>query len=480
MEKLAEYLRAEDASAELQRLAASLGVQEFARVRNLDFIFAPYELYPLAPRVVPPLPHVAAFAVDMDGTSTTTEPLALHALEYMVRRITGRLTPADWPGLDAQLDHPHVIGNSNFRHTEFLIGRYRTALRPDAFAQSFIEALTWTLACMPDAQRRRDVQQNARNSGLGELLEDAEFRRVTTAPDAPAEDSIHAESVGRLAAPFVHKYGRAFHPRHLSDEVATALDIYYMRYHAVLRELERGQGERLARELLGAGGDAATHGTGSAVRQLVEPMPGYDVFLPLVKGWLGAEIDALYEPLREALRAHPELGYSAAQLDGWRPRLGHLAAHFARRPAKVALVTASIAYETHACMREVIRVVAERVQHWPVPAEVRDRIAAGLADYRAVFEGFVCASDVWEARLKPHRDLYSRALFQMSIPRAEYPLVVGLEDTEPGIIALRAAGVGCAVALPNHDTRRQDYSAAIDVVRGGLPELILARNLLIA
>ena len=44
---------------------------------------------------------------------------------------------------------------------------------------------------------------------------------------------------------------------------------------------------------------------------------------------------------------------------------------------------------------------------------------------------------------------------------------------------LRAAGIGCAIALPNRDTRRQDYTAAAEVVRGGLPELILARNLLL-
>ena len=36
-----------------------------------------------------------------------------------------------------------------------------------------------------------------------------------------------------------------------------------------------------------------------------------------------------------------------------------------------------------------------------------------------------------------------------------------------------AFAVGCAVALPNHDTVRQDYSAATQVVRGGLPELML-------
>jgi len=254
-----------------------------------------------------------------------------------------------------------------------------------------------------------------------------------------------------------------------SERIAAALDIYYMRYHSILRELERGQGERLARELLGPAG-----------RHLVEPMPGYDVFIPLLKGWLGDEADALYEPLRECLLSQPNLKHTAAELDAYRPRLAKLAAHFHAQPARISLVTASIAYETHACMKEVIRLLAERVQHWPVSAAVRDHMAEHLADYRAVFDGFVCATDAWEARLKPHRDLYALALFQMSIPKADYPYCVGLEDTEPGCISLRAAGIGCAIALPNRDTSRQDYTAAAEVIHGGLPELILVRNLLLA
>ena len=52
-------------------------------------------------------------------------------------------------------------------------------------------------------------------------------------------------------------------------EVAAALDIYYMRYHSILRELERGEGERLARELLGERGDlrADARGGGKIFRR---------------------------------------------------------------------------------------------------------------------------------------------------------------------------------------------------------------------
>ena len=123
---LVEYLSAAQAAALLGRQVEALGATEFARVRNLDYVFAPFELYPLAPRTPLPLERIAAFAVDMDGTSTTTEPVALHALEYMVRRVTGWLDRARWPGLDRQRDYPFVIGSSNYRHTEFLLERYGT------------------------------------------------------------------------------------------------------------------------------------------------------------------------------------------------------------------------------------------------------------------------------------------------------------------------------------------------------------------
>jgi beta-phosphoglucomutase-like phosphatase (HAD superfamily) len=460
MEKLAQYLSVAEAQQKLAEAARELGVTEFAQVRNLDYILAPTELYPLAPRTPLPLPHIAAFAVDMDGTSTTTEPLALHALEYMVRRFTNRPTKAQWPGLDPVKDHPYVIGNSNFRHTEFLLGRYRDAIDQLSLRQAFFEAVLWTLACMTDPQRRRDIAQDARNLGVAPLLADADFVRLTQS------GTVNADNVGQHVGPYVAKFGGGFSCDHLGELVSAALDVYYCRYHAIMRKIEEGQGEELSHELLGTSG-----------RRLIEPMPGYDVFIPLIKGWLGAEADSLFEPLRAYLLAHTELNHTPAEIDALRPRLTRLAERFRRAPAKLALVTASIAYETHASMKEVIRVTAEQVQHWPVSAELRDRLAEHLADYRAVFDGFVCATDACEPRLKPHRDLYALALYQMSLPKSEYPFCVGLEDTEPGIISLRAAGIGCAIALPNHDTRRQDYSAATQVVRGGLPELMLVHNL---
>lgn len=453
MDKLARYLTAQGAAEALTSLGPTLGTDEFVVVRNIDYVHSPFEIYPLAPKVRPPLPRIAAFAVDMDGTSTTTEPLALHSLEYMVRRFTGHLTPDQWPGLDKQLDYPYVIGNSNFRHAEFLLGRYRQMLDMTAFRDAFFEAVVWTLASMTDAHRRKEIRLHARNCGLGEMLADAEFQRLTTA------GAIAPDAVAEACRPLIERFGAAFRSANPGETVAAVLDIYYMRYHSIMQAIEQGEGESLSHELLGESG-----------RLLIEPMPGYDVFIPLVKGWIGeADAGALYDMLHARLKGHGD----APQADIGRGGLQELARHFSGQPAKAALVTASIAFETHATMREVCRVMSMRVADWSISQAGKDRVLAGLADYRNPFDAFICATDACEHRLKPHRDLYSLALAQMAMPKTDYALCVGLEDTEPGIISLRAAGIGCAVGLPNHDTSRQDFRAAALVVPGGLPELIL-------
>lgn len=456
MNKLAQYLSPAEAAVLLNQNASELGATEVAVVRNLDYVYAPFELYPLAPRITGKLSHIAAFAVDMDGTSTTTEPLAVHSLEYMVRRFTGRLTRQEWSGLDREKDYPFIIGNSNFRHTEFLVDRYEDHLQHDALAAAFVEALVWTLSCMDDPHRRKDISLDAVNCGLGPMLEDEDFRMLA------AGGSVSGGNAGAMSVPFIARYGDAFQTPNRSALTSAAVDVYYYRYHSILRQVERGEGSALSMELLGEPG-----------RYLVEPMPGYAVFLSVVKGLLGEDAAEMAPELLKHLSSADVSEETA------RATLSALGRRFEAQPARVGLVTASIAYETHATIRAIFDVMREEVAGWPIAEGKRDAIIRRFADYSTFYDGFVCATDASEARLKPHRDLYAIALYQMSIPAAEYPYCIGLEDSEPGIISLRAAGVGCAVALPNHDTTRQNYQAAAHVVRGGLPEFILKHNLLL-
>ena len=66
--------------------AATGHCREVAVVANPSYVASPCELYPLANRNPGPFDAVVGIVMDMDGTTTTTEPLCLHSLEWMVRR----------------------------------------------------------------------------------------------------------------------------------------------------------------------------------------------------------------------------------------------------------------------------------------------------------------------------------------------------------------------------------------------------------
>lgn len=445
----------------LRRIQRETGATDLAIVTNLEYIFSPIEIYPLAPVPTLPLREIDAFLVDMDGTSTTTEPLALEALEYMVRRATNRLTVESWPGLDAELDVPHVIGNSNYRHTEFLLERNQSRLDLHSLRSAFFEAIVWSFANVDDAARLNDLRESLRKLGLNELVHDVEFRAAT------GGRRIDESTAAHLAASIAQRYAGRAKLDNSGAIIAAALDVYYYRYHAQLAVLSANtQGEKNAVR-------DTTRDDGVTVG--VAPMPGYDVFVALVKGWLGADAAPLAPELNGLLDAPQKLEVREAEY-----RLARLGEHFARQPARLALVTASIAYEARNVMEIVIDEMRRRVREWPLPHSTRERIVSRLGSLDSVFDAFVTANDACEQRLKPHRDLYSLALRKLALPRDRWPACIGLEDTEPGIISLRAAGVGAAIALPNHDTSRQSYARAARVLDGGLPEFILRHQMFLS
>jgi beta-phosphoglucomutase-like phosphatase (HAD superfamily) len=424
---------------------------EVALVANPSYIASPYELYPLARRNPGPLDAVVGIVKDMDGTTTTTEPLCLHSLEWMVRVITDRMDERTWPGLDSEKDHPQVIGNSTTRHVEYLLRAYGDRIQPAAFRRAFVKAVLWTHGRSCDENRRREVRANAVALGLRDMLDGVDFRLLAqfhVDPFAP-----DARGVGELVA----KYADAVTLSGFTGQVRAAVDIYYVRYHSILAAINEGKVQELAGPL--PGGRAA---------RMVAPMPGVGAFLALVKGWLGDQACALYD----ALATH------VVEKTGANPRitpamLCAIGRWFAANPARVAIVTSSIAYEANIVLTEVFRALSEEASTWPLPSEVRDRIVGGLADHRTFYDMFVTASDSSEIRLKPHRDLYSIALHGMGIPRDDYNRIVGFEDSESGVIAIRAAGVGCCVALPFAQSAGHDFQAAVHVLRGQFPEVVL-------
>lgn len=431
---------------------------EIAVVANPSYVASPYELYPLAPRNPGPLDALLGAVMDMDGTTTTTEPLCLHSLEWMVRVVTDRMGTTAWAGLDAVRDHPHVIGNSTTRHVEYLLRTYGDHVRPDAFRRAFARAVLWTLARGRDEARRSEVQANAAALGLRAMLDDPEFARLVR----DRADPFGAEA--DATTPLVTKYAAAVRLDAFAEQVRAAVDVYYVRYHLILAAIDAGQGDELAREFGLAPGS-----------RLVAPMPGVGAFLAMTKGWLGEEAASLYEPLAAHVRAITGAGPAATPDD-----LRRLGQWFEAHPVRIAVVTSSIAYEAHIVLMEVFRTLYDDAATWPISPARRERVAQGFADHCGFYDAVVTATDSSEIRLKPHRDLYAIALHVLGIAREDYRHVVGFEDSESGTIAIRAAGVGCCVALPFAQSAGHDFAAAVHVVRGQLPEVMLNHRCFLA
>jgi len=557
MRKIPKFASVNDGLDFLRKTLTRLGVCEVALVRNPSYIYSPIEVYPLAPKVTAPLPRLAGIVKDMDGTTTTTEPLCLHSLEWMVCQITGRKTPDVWPGLDHVRDYPHIIGNSTTKHVEYLLLAYADAFDPSACLEAYLRAAAWTLSQGRDAGRRREVLANIPALGLEDILSDAEFRALAGLagsgdaaagrpdaaagrpdsaagrPDAPAgladaaagladsaagrpdaaagladsaagrPDSAAGQADAAAGRPdaaagsgdaaagrpdaaagpnaserppydpaVVDAFAERAAPAHLpgfrvqtlTDRVRAAVDIYYMRYHVILGDIADGRGTQRAAEVLGSAGG-----------RLIEPMPGVGPFLAAVKGWLGEDLGLFAEEMCAHVRAkNPAVGEDVFR--GAPERLAALGRYLSRHPVPVAVVTSSISYEAEIVLGEVFSILRRQIEGWPVSRGKKDALLPRFASPHALYDAMITASDSSEIRLKPHRDLYSIALHTMGLTLDDLPYVAGFEDSESGVTAIRAAGVGLSVAVPFADTAGHDLSAAACILPGQIPEALVVRN----
>ena len=441
-------------------LFAQLGT-EFACVQNPSYIHPPYELYPLAPKIVQPVPSLAAVVCDMDGTTTTTEPICLHALEYMIRRLSGRIEKQQWEGLSREEDYPHIIGNSTTCHVEYLIEKYGGMLEREAFLSALLESILWNVAIGKDDNRRCEALETASCLGLDALVHAPATQALIVAAD------LDLEQIAAYSREATRDLARDFEVGTTHDLVRGAIEIYSVRYHQILEEVARGRGEALARQLLG---DGASH--------LIEPMPGVALFLAAVKGWIGAdEAGRLFDALADELIAQrPGEWVDHATDASDRPimRRGFVAAcqQFTVSPARIAIVTSSIAYEARIVLGELFDTLRRQVGLWPIAPDKRERLVEALADPYTFYDAVVTASDSSETRLKPHRDLYSIALHRLALTPDRFDRVLGLEDSESGVVAIRAAGVGLCVAVPFADTFGHSLEAACKINHGALPEVM--------
>lgn len=423
---------------------------EFALIHNAPHVFPSYETVPLAPLRRRMSGGIRAIFFDMDGTTTLTEDLCLLALEDTMRLLTRRPSAREWSGLDRVVDYPSIIGSSTSKNLEYLLAAYADDIDENAFRDELIRALALSLAEEPDPEHAGELRV---------LLAALDLESLASAPELAALPSYATGRV-RGAEPdlsgLVARYASRARMESLGLRIRAGMAIYYERLHGMFVRIQLGRGREVAQELYGPG-------TVHAIR----PLPGIGVVHALAKGWLGEEAATLAGLLQE----------HTGPLDNAEETLRELGRLFSAKPAQVALVTSSCDYEADIVLREVFDGLREEVALWPVSEPVRERVLAGFAEHRSFYDAVVTASHSHEIRLKPYRDLYSIALQNLGIPCEESHRVLGFEDTEAGIVAQRAAGLGVCCAIPFEGSRGHNFQAASHVLHGGLPEAVLRHGL---
>jgi beta-phosphoglucomutase-like phosphatase (HAD superfamily) len=420
---------------------------EFAEVTNPSYVYPPVEFYPLA-APIKKVSQLKAALMDMDGTTTTTELLCIYALENMVRRMSGLLTKEQWLGLDHHLDLPFIIGNSTTKHVEYLIGKYGHLLVPEHMSRGFLLTAKWTLTMSPDKQRRADVIQNIRKLNISEVIEQIQA-------------GISDEELIKNWLPKISNLD-------FTAQVGVGIDIYYEIYHRILLMLKDGKGDEVRLQVFGSL---------DSEENLISPMPAIPVLLPLLKGWLGPEAALLSDYLSDEYEKTTGKTLSPAQRNAVNEKLAQLGAAFEKQPVKLALVTSSIFYEADIIVTEILGVVKSFIAKSTLSENRKKVIMNACDDYHNVYDAFVTASDSSEIRLKPHRDLYSIALHKAGLLPVDFDKVIGFEDSQSGTVAMRAAGIGCCIAVPFAQTLSHDLRAATHILPGGVPEAIIDFNL---
>jgi len=423
--------------------------RQYAVISNPSYVYPPEEYYPLAP-ALKYVDGLRGVLMDMDGTTTTTEELCIYSLEQMVRRMSGKNRQQEWTGLDRGSDYPYIIGNSTTKHVEYLVGKYDHIIDPVHASRAFLQAAAWTIQKGMDRKRREEVAQNLRKLDLHPLLEKINRQEIT-----PENAQEYAHQLPALS--FAHK-------------VAVGIDIYYQVYHEILGRLKAGRNEEIKKEVFG--GQPGN-------KNLIAPMPGIPILLPLLKGWLGASVSLVAQDLLDDYQQKRQRELSQEEKTAILRSLTNMAVWFEKHPAQVGLVTSSIHYEADIVIEEVFHVIRDYYQRSPLPGRKKAHLLNHLKDYRTFYDAFVTASDSSEIRLKPHRDLYSLALHQLGLAPEQFSQVIGFEDSQSGTIAIRAAGIGCCVAVPFAQTSAHDFEAAVHVVKGGIPQALIEHKLFV-
>jgi beta-phosphoglucomutase-like phosphatase (HAD superfamily) len=445
---------------EAKTLITKLG-DEFAVVKNPIYIHPEFELYPLAKKIKT-VDKLVAAVMDMDGTTTTTELLCIHSLEFIVRKFSGKVDIQTWKGLNPKEDYPHIIGNSTTKHVEYLITKYSKSFKKNEVIKSFLFAAAWTLIYGKDNQRKSEVVLNLKSFNCQDLISDDYFKKVINLTTLLDEDKE------QLSDYLFNKYNNYFSSLGFNDYVRLGIDVYYQRYHEILERFRLGESKFIAEELFG---DPHKH--------LIEAMPGIPVMLPMIEGLITEHHDLFFDYLLKSYQHKTDKAFSSANLEKARKNFIKLCQKFQVSPIKTAIVTSSIFYEADIVLREVFKVISNELNNLLPDSDFKRNLLQKFFDYNFYYNAVVTANDSSEIRLKPHRDLYSIALFKLNVAKEDFNKVIGFEDSESGTIAIRAAGIGLSIAVPFAETSGHNLKAATYVCKAGIPEAILKYNMFV-
>lgn len=449
-----------EAKEVLDRAASDIGSKEFSIVSNPAYLYRPVDIYPLPKKIMSPVRHLSAIVKDMDGTTTTTEELCVHSLEFMIGRISGKDKKRGWEGIEREADHDHIIGNSTTMHVEYLIDKYGEMIDPEAFRHAWYYAMLWTLSEGKDPGRIEEIRANMGSFGLAGLEKEVFVRSFLEKPGFNTQEAWRLVDKLCMEIPGLPSFLER------DRQIRGAIDVYYQRYHEILDAINQGKGEGISREALE-----------NPSANLIEPMPGVAIFLAMIKGRLGEDAAIFAEELKEeyleTLEKWPNIDFPEEDVTKGIRRLRSLGKWFENNPLKTAVVTSSISYEAEIVLSEVFKILHDQVSGWDMEDSKKRVILEDFSDYSNYYDAVITASDSSEIRLKPHPDLYSIALHRMGVDRNRLDEVAGFEDSESGVRAIRASGVGLCVAVPFPFTSGHDLSAAAYILPGGLPEAIL-------
>lgn len=425
--------------------------KEFVVIQNPNFVHPKFEIVPLAPKLKLPAKNISAVLMDMDGTTTTTEELCIHSLEFMIRKITNRLSKKDWAGFDYSRDYKNIIGNSTTKHVEYLINSFEKFIIINELKKSFLFSAIWILIFVNDASRKNEVENNLISFRCSELLKDGILIRMQKSKSFPGKDFKF----------LVNKYSAIISIKNKLEIVRASIDIYYYRYHKILLEISQGNSKNISKEIFN-----------DSEKKLIAPLPNVAFLLALIKGLLKDEASKLADTIIEQYVKNNSNSKLVINKTSFSNKLKILSSRFQSKPVKVALVTSSIFYEANIVLTEIFRLLNEEINSWKISDKTKLIIQNKFLSYKTYYDSVVTANDASEMRLKPHRDLYSTALNNLSIPIKDFNKVIGFEDSESGITSIRAAGIGRCIAVPFSFTMSHNFSLASFKALNGIIDVI--------